>query len=120
MDKETLEAASRLLRTVLGDLGVSSEVTELIQQIVERAFDSLSRRGMAPGGPTLTDELRAESQRAFVNVAAIAHLVLRAGASPEHVRSLVRDHLLRQAEREQHLIGALLALPRQDHATTLH
>lgn len=120
MNKETFDAVLRLLGTVLSELGVSPEFTEGMQRIADRMAEDLGRRGATPGGPTLTDELTAESQRAIVNVAGIAHLVLRMGAPPEHVRELIRGHLLKQAAGEQQLVHALLALPQQTHANNLH
>lgn len=120
MNKETLEAASRLLGLVIGELGFSPEFAEGVRRTIDRMVDELSQRAAAPEGPTLTDELTAESQRAIYNIAGIAHLVLRMGAPPEHVRELVRGHLLKQAAGEQQLVHALLALPHQVEASKLH
>jgi hypothetical protein len=120
MNKETFEAASRLLGVILGGIGLPPEVAEAIQRVADRMVEELGRRGVSPGGLSLTDELTAESQRAIVNIAGIAHLVMRMGAPPEHVRELIRGHLLHQAAGEQQLVHALLALPRQVEVGNLH
>lgn len=120
MNKETLEATSRLLGVILGELGLPTEVMEAIQRVASRMLDELGRRGVSSGGPSLMEELSAESQRSIVNIVGVANLVRQMGAPPVHVRELIRNHLLHQVIAEQQLVHALLALPRQAQASDLH
>jgi hypothetical protein len=120
MNKETLEAASHLLGAILGELGLSPEVMEAIQRVAGRMLDEMGRRGVSSGGPSLMQELSAESQRSIVNIVGVANLVRQMGVPPDHVRELIRNHLLHQLVGEQQLVHALLALPRQAQAGDLH
>ncbi len=120
MDKETVEAAARLLGLVLEQL-VPGEAKQTIRKTVEQMaaevgpiFENLdmTKATGATRRPTILEELRADADRARANIMGIALLVLESGGSMKQVREAIRGHLLRQAVNEQQLIHTLLALPR--------
>ena len=124
MNKETLEAASRVIGIFLDELAVPGELTAALRRAVDRVLDELGQitAPTLPPGPTIAEELHAESARAAVNISGIATLAMRMGAPYEQVRDAIRGHLLQQAGHEQHLIHTLLTLPRraQKHDGGLH
>lgn len=120
MDKETVEAAARLLGLVLEQL-VPGDARHTIRKTVEQVaaqvapiFENLdvTRATGSTRRPTIREELLADADRAQANIMGIAVLVLESGGSMTQVREAIRGHILRQAVNEQQLIHTLLALPR--------
>lgn len=120
MDKETVEAAARLLGLVLEQL-VPGDARHTIRKTVEQVaaqvapiFENLdvTRATGSTRRPTIREELLADADRAQANIMGIAVLVLESGGSMTQVREAIRSHILRQAVNEQQLIHTLLALPR--------
>ena len=124
MNKETFEAVSRVIGIFLDELALPGEAMAALRRAVDRMIGELGQIMLPtlPPGPTIAEELHAESARAAVNISGIAILAMRMGASYEQVRDAIRGHLLQQAGHEQHLIHTLLTLPRraQKHDGGLH
>ena len=120
MNKESYEATSRLIEVILNELAMPPEITASIRRIADRVLAECAKIDAAttspPVGPTITEELRAEGQRATVNIGGVALMVMQAGVPPSLVRDLIRGHMLQSIAHEQRLIHTLLALPSRGQA----
>lgn len=110
MNRELIEMSVRMAGAIFEELALPQDLKSALLRIIGEVQQLAQRH--PPEGPAIGDDLATQSQRAILNIAGLAALVMRTGADPAHVRELINGYLLQHAAIEAELVRSLLALPR--------